>query len=188
MTNRSETGASTDGVEAIHPATTIGHVALKVADLDRAIAFYRNVLGFDLVRRLGDGAVFLAVGDYHHHLALITWDSQGGAPPPPGSTGLHHVAIRYPNRRELARAVRRLLDHGLTIDSAADHGVNEAIYLRDPDGHGLELNHDRDREEWPRDVYGAVISINEPLDVHELLAEIEPVGVGAGSGHHERGA
>src|SRR3712207_4377176 len=156
MTNQSLNGHGTnvDGIHtddgAIHPAATIGHVALNVADLERAVAFYRDVLGLGLVRRLGEGAVFLAARGYHQQLALVAWESQGGSPPPPGHTGLHHVAIRYPNRRELARAVRRLLDHGVAIASAADHGVNEAVYLRDPDGNGLELNYDRDRAEWPR--------------------------------------
>ena len=178
MTNRSHNGHGTHIDErAIHPAATIGHVAVKVADLERGIAFYRDMLGFGEVRRLGEGAVFLAAGDYHHHLALVTWESKGGSPPPAGHTGLHHVAIRYPNRRELARAVRWLLDHGVAIESAADHGVNEAVYLRDPDGHGLELNYDRDPAEWPRDAHGALIPLNEPFDAQNLLAELDPITV-----------
>lgn len=159
----------------IHPEVAIGHVALKVADVARALAFYRDALGFAVTGRLGDQAVFLAAGGYHHHLALVTVDSQGGPPPAPGTgtTGLHHLAIRYPSRRELARAVERLLDHGATIDRASDHGVNEAVYLADPDGNGIELYADRAGGRWPRDERGELIPAHPPLDLDDLLAEID---------------
>lgn len=156
----------------IHPETRIGHVHLKVADLERAIAFYRDVLGFELIQRYGQQAAFLSAGGYHHHLGLNTWESEGGTPPPRGHTGLYHVAILYPNRRELARAVRRLLDHGVPIAGAADHGVSEAIYLNDPDGNGLELYADRPREEWPT-AKGQLRMVTEPLDLSGLLATLD---------------
>ena len=149
----------------IDPRVDIGHVHLKVADIERALPFYRDVLGFDVTTRLGDSAVFLSAGGYHHYIGLNTWESRGGSPPPPGTTGLYHVAIRYPDRRTLAGAVRRVLDVGLPLDGASDHGVSEAIYLRDPDGNGVELYRDRPREEWPEEM------ITEPLDVQALLEE-----------------
>jgi catechol 2,3-dioxygenase len=161
--------------EPLHPETRIGHVHLKVADLERAIVFYHDALGFELMGRLGDKAAFLSAGGYHHHIGLNTFESQGGNPPPPGSTGLFHVAILYPNRRELGRALRRLLDHGGVIDAAADHGGSEAVYLRDPDGNGIELTWDRDRVLWPRDEHGALALRNEPLDPQDILAEVEPM-------------
>ena len=139
MSTTTATSSTTPAEPAIHPDTRIGHVHLKVSDLPRAIAFYRDVLGFELMEMYGDQAAFLSAGGYHHHIGLNTWESKGGSPPPFGSTGLYHVAILYPNRKELARALKRLVDHGVPIDGASDHGVSEAIYLRDPDGHLLEI-------------------------------------------------
>lgn len=149
----------------------IGHVHLKVADLERALAFYCGILGFELVQRLGDGAAFISAGGYHHHIGLNTWESLGGSPPSPGTTGLYHVAIRYPDRATLADALRRLRDAGIRLDGASDHGVSEALYLRDPDQNGLELYRDRAREEWPRDASGALMMTTQPLDVRALLRE-----------------
>jgi len=149
----------------------IGHVHLKVADLERALAFYCGVLGFELVQRLGDGAAFISAGGYHHHIGLNTWESLGGSPPPPGTTGLYHVAIRYPDRPTLADALHRLRDTGIRLDGASDHGVSEALYLRDPDQNGLELYRDRAREEWPRDASGGLMMTTQPLDVRALLKE-----------------
>jgi catechol 2,3-dioxygenase len=157
--------------ETIEPGTDIGHVHLKVADLDRALAFYRDVLGFELMQRMGGQAAFLSAGGYHHHIGLNTWESQGGSPPPPGTTGLYHLAVRFPTRAALARALRRVLDAGNRIDGASDHGVSEAIYLRDPDGNGVELYWDRPKEAWPRRPDGGVAMFTAPLDVDALLAE-----------------
>ena len=162
-----------NGIQPNHPETRIGHVHLKVADLDRSIAFYRDVLGFDLIQRYGDQAAFLSAGGYHHHIGLNTWESRGGARPAPGTTGLYHAAILYPNRRELARALKRLLDHGVPIGGASDHGVSEALYLDDPDGNGLELYRDRPIEEWPRTPTGDLAMVTRPLDLEGLLAELE---------------
>jgi len=143
-----------------------------VSDLDRAIAFYRDVLGFDLMQKLGDQAAFLSAGGYHHHIGLNTWESRGGPPPPRGTTGLYHVAIRFPDRRALAQAVQAVVDAGFPLDGASDHGVSEAIYLRDPDQNGIELYRDRPREEWPRSADGEGIAMTtQPLDVEALLAE-----------------
>jgi catechol 2,3-dioxygenase len=150
---------------AIDPRVDIGHVHLKVSDLERAIGFYRDVLGFEVQHRYGDQAAFLSAGGYHHHIGLNTWESQGGAPPPRGTTGLYHVAIRYPDRKTLAQAVRAVVDAGVPLSGASDHGVSEAIYLHDPDQNGIELYRDRPREQWPEDMYTA------PLDLQELLAE-----------------
>src|SRR4249920_1042002 len=136
--------------EPIDPGVDIGHVHLKVADIDRALEFYCGVLGFELQQRLGDDAAFVSAGGYHHHIGLNTWESRGGTAPPPGTTGLFHAAIRYPDRAALADALRRLLEAGISLDGASDHGVSEALYLRDPDGNGVELYRDRAREEWPR--------------------------------------
>jgi catechol 2,3-dioxygenase len=158
------------------PRTDIGHVHLKVADLERAVGFWRDVLGFDLVQRMGDQAAFLSAGGYHHHIALNTWESKGGAPAPPGSTGLYHVAIRFPDRRTLADAVRRVLAAGVRLTGASDHGVSEAIYLRDPDGNGIELYRDRPVEQWPRTADGSVAMMSDPLDLQDLLAEPASVG------------
>jgi catechol 2,3-dioxygenase len=162
--------------EAIDPRVDIGHVHLKVSDLDRAVAFYRDVLGFELTQRFGDQAAFLSAGGYHHHLGLNTWESRGGSPPPPGTTGLYHVAIRYPDRATLGDALRRVLEAGISITGATDHGVSEAIYLRDPDENGIELYRDRPREEWPRSEDGDGLAMfNAPLDLQALLAEAAPV-------------
>lgn len=156
---------------ALDPRVDIGHVHLKVADLDRALGFYCGVLGFELMQRYGPGAAFVSAGGYHHHIGLNTWESQGGAPPAPGTTGLYHVAIRYPDRATLADALRRVLDAGIRLDGASDHGVSEALYLRDPDDNGIELYRDRPRAEWPRDASGALIMATGPLDIRALLRE-----------------
>ena len=160
---------------AIDPGVDIGHVHLKVADLDRAIDFYRDVLGFDLMQKLGDQAAFLSAGGYHHHIGLNTWESKGGSPPPPGSTGLFHLAIRYPTRAALADALKRLVDNGVPLSGASDHGVSEALYLSDPDGNGIELYWDRPPEEWQRPVGGeeGVVMPTNPLDLRDLLAELD---------------
>jgi catechol 2,3-dioxygenase len=155
----------------VHPATRIGHVHLKVADLERAIGFYSGVLGFTLQQRYGTQAAFLAAGGYHHHIGLNTWESLDGTPPPPGHTGLYHTAFLYPDRATLGDAVLRVLQAGITLDGAADHGVSEAIYLRDPDGNGVELYRDRPEAEWPRDAAGNLVMVNARLDVQALLAE-----------------
>lgn len=157
----------------LHPQTRIGHVHLKVADLERAVRFYTEVLGFDLVQRYGSQAAFVSAGGYHHHIGLNTWESRGGSPPPPGTTGLYHVAILYPNRKQLARAVKRLLEFGWPLQGASDHGVSEAIYLADPDGNGLELYCDRPESAWPRTAAGELAMVTEPLDMVGLLAEAE---------------
>jgi catechol 2,3-dioxygenase len=155
----------------VHPATRIGHVHLKVADLDRAIAFYSGVLGFELTQRYGPQAAFLSAGGYHHHIGLNTWESAGGTPPPPGHTGLYHTAFLYPDRASLANALRRVLAAGIPLDGAADHGVSEAIYLRDPDGNGVELYRDRPEAEWPRDRNGQLAMVNSRFDLRRLLDE-----------------
>jgi catechol 2,3-dioxygenase len=155
----------------IDPGVDIGHVHLKVADIDRALDFYCGVLGFELMARLGDDAAFISAGGYHHHIGLNTWESKGGTPPPPGHTGLYHTAIRYPDRKALAGALRRLADAGISLDGASDHGVSEALYLRDPDGNGVELYRDRPREEWPTAPDGSFTMFTRPLDVGALLAE-----------------
>jgi len=152
---------------------SVGHVHLKVADLERAIAFYRDVLGFPLTQRSGNGAAFLGAGGYHHHIGLNTWESAGGAAPPIGHTGLYHAAFLYPDRASLAAVVKRVLDAGIVLDGAADHGVSEAIYLRDSDGNGVELYRDRPREDWPRDSNGNLAMVNDRLDVSALLAETD---------------
>jgi catechol 2,3-dioxygenase len=154
----------------IDPQTRIGHVHLKVADLERALAFYQGVLGFEVTARLGRSAVFLSAGGYHHHIGLNTWESRGGNPPAPGTTGLYHVAILYPSRAALADALHRLLEAKITLDGASDHGVSEALYLRDPDGNGIELYWDRPREEWPQSPAGELVMYTRPLDLTSLLA------------------
>lgn len=151
----------------------IGHVHLKVADLDRSLAFWHGVLGFDVQQRMGNSAAFISAGDYHHHIALNTWESAGGSPPPRGSTGLYHVAIRYPDRASLADALQRVLKAGIPLDGASDHGVSEALYLRDPDHNGVELYRDRPKDEWPRDADGKLKMTLAPLDVEKLLEEGE---------------
>src|SRR5215475_7443901 len=166
MDTRTKVDAAQQPVAApIDPGVRIGHVHLKVADLDRALAFYCDVLGFGLMQRLGDEAAFVSAGGYHHHIGLNTWHSKGGSPPPPGTTGLFHVAIRYPTRRALADAVRRLAEAGVPISGASDHGVSEAIYLDDPDGNGVELYRDRPQAEWPRDAAGNLTMITKALDL-----------------------
>ncbi len=154
----------------------IGHVHLKVADLDRALAFYHGVLGFAITQRYGRDAVFLSAGGYHHHLGLNTWESRGGPAPAPGSTGLYHLAILYPTRRDLADAFERLRQAAHPIDGAADHGVSEALYLRDPDENGVELYWDRPEAEWPRAPDGTLAMFTRPLDLPALLAELRPGG------------
>jgi catechol 2,3-dioxygenase len=158
----------------IDPQVRIGHVHLKVADLERSIAFYQGVLDFEVTQRWGTQAAFLSAGGYHHHIGLNTWESLGGSPPPPGSTGLYHVAFLYPDRRTLADALRRLIEVGVALDGAADHGVSEALYLRDPDGNGVELYRDRPPEEWPRTPDGGLAMSNRRLDLDALLAELAP--------------
>jgi catechol 2,3-dioxygenase len=155
----------------VHPEARIGHVHLKVADLERAIKFYRDVLGFEVTQRYGNQAAFLSAGGYHHHIGLNTWESQGGSPPPQGSTGLYHVAIVYPTRAELADALRRLVKAGIPLEGASDHGVSEALYLRDPDGNGVELYWDRPKEQWPRTSSGELDMGTEQLDLRDLLKE-----------------
>lgn len=155
----------------INENVRIGHVHLKVADLLRSLAFYRDVLGFEVTQRYGSQAVFLAAGGYHHHIGLNTWESAGGQPPPPGTTGLYHVAILYPTRAELADALRRLQIAMIPIEGASDHGVSEAIYLRDPDGNGVELYWDRPKEQWPRSADGGLAMFTHPLDLEALLKE-----------------
>jgi catechol 2,3-dioxygenase len=155
----------------IHPGVRIGHVHLKVADLERALAFYHSVLGFEITQRMGTSAAFLSAGGYHHHIGLNTWESLGGEAPAPGTTGLYHTAILYPTRAELAEALRRVLAAGIRLDGAADHGVSEALYLRDPDDNGVELYWDRPKEEWPRDAQGNLAMFTRALDLKALLAE-----------------
>ena len=165
--------------EPIDPGVRIGHVHLKVADLERALAFYCGVLGFELTQRYGAQAAFVSAGGYHHHIGLNTWESRGGSPPPAGPTGLYHVAILYPTRRALADALRRLIEVNVPLDGASDHGVSEALYLRDPDDNGLELYWDRPREVWPRDDAGGVAMFTRRLDLNDLLAELRERPAGA---------
>ena len=169
---------------AIPAGTRIGHVHLKVGDIERALQFYCGVLGFDLVQRFGDSAAFISAGGYHHHIGLNTWESKGGSPPAPGTTGLYHLAILYPTRADLGRALRVLLDSGIDLDGAADHGVSEALYLRDPDNNGVELYWDRPREHWPLTPDGKLAMYTRRLDLHSLLGAadadepVAPVGEG----------
>jgi catechol 2,3-dioxygenase len=156
---------------SIHAGVRIGHVHLKVSNLERAIGFYHGVLGFDVVQRLGDRAAFLSTGGYHHHIGLNTWESLEGGPPGPGSTGLYHTAILYPSRAALADAFRRVRAAGIELDGAADHGVSESLYLRDPDDNGVELYCDRPKESWPRHADGSLAMYTRPLDLERLLAE-----------------
>jgi catechol 2,3-dioxygenase len=159
-------------MSALAPAaTSIGHVHLKVSDLDRAIAFYSGVLGLEVTQRYGRQAAFLSAGGYHHHLGLNTWESAGGTPPPPGHTGLYHTAFLFPDRTSLAQVLARVLAAGIEIDGAADHGVSEAIYLRDPDQNGVELYRDRPKEEWPRTPDGQLRMTNAAFDLRKLLSE-----------------
>src|SRR6267378_5183138 len=153
----------------IDPRVRIGHVHLKVSNLQRALDFYCGVLGFELMQRLSSQAAFISAGGYHHHIGLNTWESLGGSPPPPGTTGLYHLAILYPTRRALADAVRRLIAAGIPLDGASDHGVSEALYLRDPDDNGLELYWDRPKEQWPRTPNGDLAMVTQRLDLRDLL-------------------
>jgi catechol 2,3-dioxygenase len=155
----------------LDPRVDIGHVHLKVSNLDRSLDFWVGVLGFDLMTRIGDEAAFISAGGYHHHIGLNTWESQGGGPPPRSSTGLYHVAVRFPDRKTLAQAVKAVVDAGVPLEGASDHGVSEAIYLRDPDDNGIELYRDRPREDWPRAEDGSFTMYTRPLDVRALLAE-----------------
>ncbi|MGB7768811.1 MAG: VOC family protein [Verrucomicrobiia bacterium] len=155
----------------VDPRVRIGHVHLKVADLERALKFYRDVLGFELTQHFGRQAAFLSAGGYHHHIGLNIWESAGGPPPPPGTTGLYHLAIVYPTRASLADALRRVRAAGIELDGASDHGVSEALYLRDPDGNGVELYWDRPKEQWPRSPDGGVAMFTHPLDLDALLKE-----------------
>jgi catechol 2,3-dioxygenase len=156
-------------MKTIHPEARIGHVHLKVSDLERALRFYRDVLGFEVTQQIGNSAAFLSAGGYHHHIGLNTWESAGGSAPAPGTTGLYHLAIVYPTRAELGDALRRLMEAGVPLDGASDHGVSEALYMRDPDGNGVELYWDRPREEWPRKD-GELAMVTRPLDLKGLLA------------------
>ncbi len=157
----------------IDPRVDIGHVHLKVANLDRALGFYCGVLGFEVTQRMADSAAFVSAGGYHHHIGLNTWESRGGSPPPAHATGLFQLAIRYPDRRALADALRRLREANIEVEGASDHGVSEALYLRDPDSNGLELYWDRPRHEWPRSVDGTLAMTTTRLDVRALLAELD---------------
>jgi len=167
------------GSQEIDPRVHIGHVHLKVADLRRSLNFYSGVLGFAVMQRMGDSAAFLSAVGYHHHIALNTWESLGGSAPPPGTTGLYHTAIVYPTRAILADALRRVLAAGIPLEGAADHGVSESIYLRDPDDNGVELYRDKPRESWPRSADGKLAMYTHPLDLHLLLKEApSPVNTG----------
>ncbi len=161
---------ATPATNPVASGTRIGHVHLKVADLDRAIGFYSGVLGFELMQKYGTQAAFLSAGGYHHHIGLNTWESKGGTPPAPGHTGLYHTAILYPTRRDLADALKRLMAANIPLDGASDHGVSQALYLRDPDGNGVELYWDRPEAEWPRDAQGNLEMVTERLDLKNLLA------------------
>jgi catechol 2,3-dioxygenase len=164
---------SNDQLRPIDPQVRIGHVHLKVADLERSLGFYCGILGFELTQRYGSQAAFVSAGGYHHHIGLNTWESLGGSPPPPGTTGLYHVAILYPTRRALADALQRLINAGIPLDGASDHGVSEALYLRDPDDNGVELYWDRPQEEWPRTSEGELAMFTRRLDLTGLLSEVE---------------
>jgi catechol 2,3-dioxygenase len=157
--------------DPIDPGVRIGHVHLKVAELERSLRFYCGVLGFELTQRMGSEAAFVGAGGYHHHIGLNTWESRGGPPPAARATGLYHLAILYPDRPALALALRRLIDAGIPLEGAADHGVSEALYLRDPDGNGIELYRDRPESEWPRTADGSLAMVTEPLDLQALLRE-----------------
>jgi catechol 2,3-dioxygenase len=158
-------------VTPVAAATRIGHVHLKVADLDRALGFYCGVLGFELMQRMSSGAAFISAGGYHHHIGLNTWESKGGRPPPPGTTGLFHTAILYPTRSALADALHRVMAAGIPLDGASDHGVSEALYLRDPDENGVELYCDRPKEQWPRNPDGSLAMFTHRLDIDDLLRQ-----------------
>src|SRR4051794_25129780 len=167
---RRPTLASPTEFRPIDPGTRIGHVHLKVADLDRALAFYCGILGFELMQRFGSEAAFISAGGYHHHIGLNTWESRGGSPPPPGSTGLYHLAILYPTRAALSDALRRLMEADIPLEGASDHGVSEALYLSDPDGNGVELYWDRPQEAWPHTKDGHLAMYTRRLDLRDLLS------------------
>ncbi|MGC4106762.1 MAG: VOC family protein [Thermomicrobiales bacterium] len=178
MTDRAATTSPIETPPYVLPPTaSIGHVHLKVSDLDRALAFYQGVLGFELVTRFGSQAAFISAGGYHHHIGLNTWESKDGQPPAPGTTGLYHIAILYQQREELAEALRRLVDAHWPLSGAADHGVSEAIYLNDPDGNGVELYWDRPRDQWPTDDNGNTIMYTHPLDLNALYTLQAPAPV-----------
>ena len=157
---------------SIHPDTKIGHIHLKVSNIDKALSFYCDLLGFQVIQRVGDQAAFISAGGYHHHIGLNTWESKDGTPPPNGHTGLYHTAILFPNRLELAKTLKKLMDEEYPLQGAADHGVSEAIYLADPDGNGVELCADKPRDEWPRKQNGELEMVTLPLDFDGLLAEL----------------
>ena len=167
--------ATDNSSHPIDPQVRIGHVHLKVAALERALGFYCGVLGFELTQRYGTQAAFVSAGGYHHHIGLNTWESLGGSPPPAGTTGLYHTAILYPTRKALAEALRRVLNAGIPLDGASDHGVSEALYLRDPDDNGVELYWDRPQETWPRTPQGELAMFTRRLDLNSLLMEVETV-------------
>jgi len=171
--SRQQPEARTEDAYVAPPETQIGHVHLKVADVERALAFYCGLLGFQVMERMGDSAAFISAGGYHHHIGLNTWESKGGTAPPPGHTGLYHTAVLYPSRKALAEVLQRLVEHGYPLTGASDHGVSEAIYLDDPDGNGVEIYRDRPREEWPRDADGEIVMHTRRLDLRALLAELE---------------
>ena len=162
-------------MDTLSPDVRIGHVHLRVSDLERAVAFYRDVIGLDEMQRMGTRAAFLSAGGYHHHIGLNTWESAGGPPPPRGTTGLYHLALLYPTRKDLSIALRRLLTHGVQLQGASDHGVSIALYLADPDQNGLELYWDRPRAEWPLDANGDLAMTLDPVDLNELLSLSEDV-------------
>jgi catechol 2,3-dioxygenase len=161
------------GKQAIDAGVRMGHVHLKVSDIERALGFYRDVLGFEVTQRIGNSAAFLSAGGYHHHIGLNTWESAGGPAPAAGTTGLYHLAIVYPTRAKLGDALRRLIDARIPLDGAADHGVSEALYLRDPDGNGVELYWDRPQKHWPRDAKGELAMYTRALDLQQLLDEAD---------------
>jgi catechol 2,3-dioxygenase len=154
-----------------HKDTQVGHIHLTVSDLDRSLAFYRDLLGFEISARYGDSAVFLSAGGYHHHIGLNTWSGKGATPAPKGHTGMYHVAFLYPSRLELAKVLKKLMNEKYPIDGSADHGVSEAIYLRDPDGNGIEIYADRPRDEWPKDAKGNMTMYTRPLDIQGLMEQ-----------------
>ena len=158
--------------QTLDPKTTIGHIHLKVADLERSVKFYTEILGFEVMTRMGNRAAFLSAGGYHHHIGLNTWESKNGNPPPPGSTGLYHFAILVPNRKELAQVLKRLMDHNYNLKGLSDHGVSEAIYINDPDGNGIEIYADRLRSKWPKDAKGDIEMYTKRLDVKNLMKEL----------------
>lgn len=183
-----EGGKQAGGIERLDSRVRIGHVHLKVSDLDRAVGFYQDVLGFELTQRYGSSAAFLSAGGYHHHIALNTWETLGSSPPPAGRTGLYHLAILYPTRAALGDALRRVMEAGVLLDGASDHGVSEALYLRDPDDNGVELYWDRPREMWPRTPDGGLAMYSKRLDLHSLLREVSTSSSSLPSGLAEPGS